>query len=93
MQSRKLITVLGVLILISGCSTTFDKRRVVDPEGSFGHSVRNMIRTQTYNPGAAAAVPESGGLDGDKAALALKTYRADKSGAAASSPVNISIGE
>ena len=93
MQATKLIFALGISGLMAGCST-LDNRKVVDPEGSFGHSVRHMLRTQTYNPGAAATVPESGGLDGDKAAIALKAYRSDKSEASASSkPVNISIGD
>ncbi len=84
MASNKFILALGVLVMVCGCSSTPD----------FGYSVRHMIQTQTYDLAAAVAAPEFGGLDGDKAAMALKTYRSGKSGEAVSaSPVNISVGE
>lgn len=92
-NSTKLIFGFGVLMLVSGCAATLETIGLMDPEATFGHSVRHMIRTQTYNPAAAATAPESAGLDGDKAAMALKTYRSDKSGTASSAPGGITVGE
>ena len=92
MLSLRLIPAFGILIFVSACSMTPDKQQLIDPEDSFGYSVRHMIRAQTYAPAAVVDNQEPGGLDGGKAAMALKTYRTDKSGAAASAPVSTSIG-
>ncbi|HUR42293.1 MAG TPA: hypothetical protein VM240_14095 [Verrucomicrobiae bacterium] len=63
------ILAIALMILLASCAS----RR--EPE--FGNSVRTMIREQTYDPSAPTG-PLVGGLDGQKAALALDAYHAEK---------------
>lgn len=91
MQIAKLVFGFGMLILFAGCSGMY---RVASQEEAFGHSTRNMIRTGTHNPAASNAAAAAPVLDGEKAAAALKAYRAGGAEASSSStPVNISVGE
>lgn len=60
---------LALLIALTGCATR--------GEQEFGSSVRHMIIGQTYNP-AAPASDQAAAVDGEKAGLAVKAYRAEK---------------
>ncbi|MEW6168862.1 MAG: hypothetical protein AB1651_14370 [Pseudomonadota bacterium] len=46
---------------------------------AFGSSVRNMISAQVHNPAAVSRPGDSApdGIDGERAASVLKTYRSD----------------
>lgn len=72
------VIVAAVLASLPGCATR--------GEPEFGSSVRHMVTGQTFNP--AAPTDTIGGVDGQKAAQAVTTYRAGKDkGAAAPSPM------
>lgn len=71
MSTRNSLIVLGCTVLLGGCSYFVEK-----PTPGFGDSVRNMIEQQTYDANAAQAAPVAPGMDGDKAADAMKAYRA-----------------
>jgi len=62
---------LSLAIGLTGCTTT--------GEQEFGSSVRHMIIGQTYDP-AAPASDLAAPVDGEKAGLAVKAYRAEKKG-------------
>ncbi len=80
MTTNKRARTLGVSLTLAlvGCASTAstDPVRVED---DFGHSVKQMIDAQTYNPKAAkkpASEPPEG-LDGVQGEAILKTYRED----------------
>ncbi len=71
MTLRTAMRISGLLALIAGlmlagCATEPDITQ--DPD--FGQSVRHTIALQTANPGASAP-----GMDAEKAATVLRTYR------------------
>ena len=71
MKHRTATRILGILAfgcgpLLHGCVTEPD----ITDDPDFGQSVRQMIAIQTGDPWAGGT-----GLDGQKAAAALKTYR------------------
>jgi len=69
---------LGTALLLGGCSFFVEK-----PVPGFGDSVRHMVQQQTFDPSAPQSATEpGGGLDGDKAAGAVKTYREPKKASA-----------
>jgi hypothetical protein len=75
---------LSLMMFIAGCSTN-----AAVNDDDFGDSVRHMVQQQTYNPGAESqtgALPK-GGLMGDKAAAAVKAYRAGAQPTAASDSI------
>ena len=71
MKRRTATGLLGVMVLgcgplLHGCATEPD----ITDDLDFGQSVRQMIAIQTGDPWAGGT-----GLDGQKAAAVLKTYR------------------
>lgn len=65
------IATAGAIVACASLASCATER---EPE--FGSSVRHMVSGQTYNP--AAPVAATSGVDGQKAAQAVETYRAGK---------------
>lgn len=63
------LAVLGAVSL-SGCAYFAEK-----PVAGFGDSVNGMVEQQKFDPSAPQSAMPQGGMDGDKAAAALKAYR------------------
>ncbi|HMB72414.1 MAG TPA: hypothetical protein VKQ06_02505 [Gammaproteobacteria bacterium] len=84
------IAALLAFLMLGACAHS-----PTENEQSFGDSVRNMVRAQTYDPStlsdSSGEIPES--TDGQKLGGALETYR-DPAGSseAVSQPINISVG-
>jgi hypothetical protein len=78
----KLSLVAAAVLLCSGLTSCATER---EPE--FGSSVRHMMTGQKYDP--AAPAPTTSGVDGQKAAQAVTTYRSgkEKDGGAAGTPM------
>lgn len=80
MSLLKISVGLGAALLLAGCSYFVEK-----PQPGFGDSYRHMVRQQTYDPAAPQAPTETvGGVDGERAATAVKVYREGKTGPATS---------
>lgn len=88
-RSCLLVLLLGIFTQAgSGCA--YMAGAAPEVEADFGNSVRNMVSKQTYNPAAADNPQEdiTEGLDGNKAALGLKTYRMEAgTGASVQKPI------
>lgn len=69
------LILISALCLTLGCAST-DATRA---ESNFGNSVRNMIKSQIYDPMAAQNPPKEPPLtlDGNKSEQILETYRSD----------------
>lgn len=79
MSNRKMIATFSLFLasaLASGCASTAntDATRVED---DFGHSVRQMVKGQIYDPKAASKPPAEPpmGMDGVQGEAVLKTHR------------------
>ena len=80
MTTNRIVCSAAALVLLMGlpgCATR--------GEQEFGSSVRHMIIGQTYNP-AAPASDQAAAVDGEKAGLAVKAYRAEKKGGDSATP-------
>lgn len=78
MSFRHLVIGLVSILLLGGCSYFVEK-----PHPGFGDSVRHMAAQQAFDPAAPQAATEApAGLDGQKAAAGVKTYREPKKSSA-----------
>ena len=82
--------IVAICFAVSGCADT------PQADADYGRSVQQMVKSQTYDPGAASNPPELAPEVGDGARLknALDAYRKDvaKGSAAVKAPIEFEVG-
>lgn len=94
MSLAKTILAVAASAGLAGCATGFWHDLVsASPPEDYRHSTTNMVEAQTANPEAGKTAQAPEGMDGDKAAAAIKAYRTagPAAGSAEPAPLNLNV--